>query len=850
MLKNKKFFLFVFLFTFSASFAQIKIIELPSPDYGQADSVFFDITSTRGIIPLNKGWELFLQDDPENKIDVSLPSIFTNENSVIYRKEFNFSGEQILNYKFDLVSFGINYASEIFINNVSLYKHAGGGYPFEFEIPKDILNYDVPNVIKIKVYHKLDSKNTIPLKPRFLFPDSKGGITGDLFIKLIPLTRIENLRYSFTTLSRKKAKIKLTVNFDLVDESKNPEGKNINYKCYLQFYDPNKETILYSKDFNIKFRTSNKITKKVNITLSSTEFWDLKNRANYFIRLVLTDGENIIDEFKRDIPIRKISYANRNFNINGKKIKLKGVTYIPSSDIFYTEDLYSVFKRDLQIIKNAGFNSVRFSKAVPHPYLLKLCEDYGLFAFIEIPLNSVPAQFLRQEDFLTRAETYVAQISAYYKRFPMVAGIGVGSSYLPDNKSNSEFIAHLARIVKKSSGLPAYASFVGIQHDTIPDLDFYGIELYAKTLPDDFNKSGELNYFISEATYPNYNGETNGYLNQFSYEAQAKYFIDIISQSEKYKLKGYFLNSMFDYKGDFAPMFSGFNDENEYKIGLLAADRKSDRASFHIIKARVRDGKRINIPLGNKLDDSPLFFIIASLVLSLLLGVLINSKKKFREDAIRALLRPYNFYADIRDQRILSGFNTNFLMILLSGSHALFLTNLLFFLKNNILIEKSLIALGSPDYVEFVSSLAWNPTDAFIVFFIFSVLGFLLISVIFKFASFFIKNRVIFSSIYYVVIWAFLPLTILLPLELVLYRILMADVINWYLYTAIIIFNIWLVQRLLKGIYVIFDVRPFQVYFYGFIFTILVIGAIILYFQLSEYSLFYILNAVKQYQFL
>lgn len=850
MLKNTKFCLFLILFSVSVSFAQIKIIELPSPDYKETDSIFFDLTSTRNIIPLNENWQLFLADDPEKKIDVSLPSIFTNENSVIYEKEFHFTGEQILNYKFEFVSFGINYSSEIFINNVSLYKHAGGAYPFGFEIPKDILNYDVPNVIKIKVHHKLDSKNTIPLKPRYLFPDSKGGIIGDMFIKLVPLTRIENLNYSFVSLSKKKAKIRLTVNFDLVDESKNPESKKINYKCYLQFFEPAKETILYSKDFNIKFKNSNKISKKVNITLSSTEFWDLKNRTNYFLRLVLSDGENVIDEFKRNIPIRNIIYKNKEIRLNNKKITLKGVTYIPSTDIFYTQNLYSVFKRDLKIIKDAGFNAVRFAKAVPHPYLLKLCEDYGLFAFLEIPLNSVPEEFLNQEEFLTRAETYIAQISSYYKQFPMVAGIGTGGSYLPDKKATSDFIGKLAAKVKDNSGLLTYASFVGIQHDSIPNLDFYGIELYAKTLPEDFSNETEINYFISEATYPTYNGETNGYLNWFSFEAQAKYFNDIISQTQKYGLKGYFINTMFDYKGDFAPMFSGFNNENEYLIGLLGADRQSDRASFHIVKARVKEGKRINIPLGNKFDDSPLFFIIASLVLSLLLGILINSKKKFREDATRALLRPYNFYADIRDQRILSGFNTNFLMILLSGSNALFLTNLLYFLKNNILIEKSLIALGSPDYVSFVSSLAWNPVDAFIVFFILSILSFLLISVIFKVASFFIKNRVIFSSIYYVVIWAFLPLTILLPLELVLYRVLMADIINWYLYFFIILFDVWLIQRLLKGIYVIFDVRPFHVYFYGFIFTVLVLGSIVLYFHLKEYSLFYILNAVKQYQFL
>ncbi len=851
MLKNTKLLLLTLLFFTSISFAQIKIIEFPVPNYGETDSLFFDITSTRNIIPLSKNWHLYLPENPENKIDVTIPSIFINENSVVYQREFNFSPEQILNYKFEFVSFGINYMCEIFINNVSLYKHAGGTYPFTVEIPKDILNYDVPNVLQIKVYHKLDAKNTIPVKPRFLFPDSKGGILRDLYIKLIPLKRLENINYTFTSSKRnKKTKAKLNIKFDIVDESPTGEEGQINYKCYLQFYDPAKETILYSKDFNIKFKNSRKVKKSVNISLSNPEFWDLTARKNYFLRLVLSDGENILDEYKQNIPLRKISLTRNGIKLNGKKITIKGVTYITSSDVFYTDDLYDVFKRDIKIIKDAGFNAVRFAKDIPHPYLLKLCEDYGLFAFVELPINSIPEKFLNTEEFLIRSENYINQLTNYYKHFPMLAGIGLGGSFLPDNQINMEFVKKLAGIVKQNSGLLTYASFVGIQKDSIDNLDLYGIELYAKTLPSGFQPDNKINYFISEATYPTYNGETNGYLNIFSFEGQAKYFNDIITQTRKLGLKGYFLNSMFDFKGDFIPMFSGYDENKIYKIGLLGIDRKSDRASFNIIKARVKNGKRINIPLGDKSDDSPLFFIIASLVLSFLLGLLINSNKKFREDAIRALLRPYNFYADIRDQRILSGFNTNFLMILLAGSHALLLTNLLYFLKNNILIEKMLIALGSPGYISVVSSLAWNPVDAFVAFFLLSIIGFWVLAIVTKIASFFIKNRVIFSSIYYVVIWAFLPLTILLPLELVLYRILMADLINWYLYFFIILFGFWLVQRLLKGIYVIFDVRPSPVYFYGFLLAVLILGTVILYFQLSEYTLFYFINAIKQYQFL
>jgi hypothetical protein len=53
---------------------------------------------------------------------------------------------------------------------------------------------------------------------------------------------------------------------------------------------------------------------------------------------------------------------------------------------------------------------------------------------------------------------------------------------------------------------------------------------------------------------------------------------------------------------------------------------------------------------------------------------------------------------------------------------------------------------------------------------------------------------------------------------------------------------------LLKGIYVIFDVRPFLVYLYSFLILIIFFGGIILKYQLSSSTLYYILNVLKQYK--
>ena len=115
---------------------------------------------------------------------------------------------------------------------------------------------------------------------------------------------------------------------------------------------------------------------------------------------------------------------------------------------------------------------------------------------------------------------------------------------------------------------------------------------------------------------------------------------------------------MFDYRGDFTSIIGGYNKENLYKLGFLVKNRETDRLSYKVISAMLHNSENVTIPIGSKKDDAPMVFIVFGILLAILIGILVNSGRKFREDASRALLRPYNFYADVRDQRIISGYHS------------------------------------------------------------------------------------------------------------------------------------------------------------------------------------------------
>ncbi|MBK7104066.1 MAG: hypothetical protein IPH62_02140 [Ignavibacteriae bacterium] len=850
--------LFIILLFQTNLIAQFKIDQLPSDLDQLRDSLFLGITKTRTIQNLNNSWKVFFVDEPENFSEVSFPLKFTSQKTVIFEKEFSIAADKLAKNLIQLNFLGLNYSAEIFLNNATIYKHAGGEIPFTIDLAENLLNYDVPNILRIKIQYDLNSESTIPLLQRFLFPTNFGGIFRDVYLSFKPKLGIREIFYKVEDdVSPYKNKIDFTV--ELENLSKIISDSTIqNYDGNLKLQTSVKLNFDTSAVFyNIWNITPNNRKTDFSIRLQNVVNWNPKLPRSYVVTIKLTNNSGyVFDEYVKSIALPNVKKSNKSLTIGENTFIIKGVTYIRSN--IESVSSFKRIEKDIKAIKEAGFNTVRFSRSIPHPYAVYLCEKYGMFSLLELPVNSVPENFTNDINFRSRANSYLSRTIKYYDKFNTVIAYGAGGSYIRSSKSHSDFITSINKLIKSSSqNKLTYSSFIGnINGNVIDGLDLYGIEIYdedpalfiGKYSNETFNDSSF--YFISEATYPTYKGGTNGYLNNFSFEGQAKFFDGIIDITNESNLKGFVLNSMFDFKGDFAPFYAGFNKENNYSIGILSQNEDGSRLSYNVIKSRLTSESKTSIPIGNSSEDAPLIFIIAALLNSIIIALLINSKRKFREDTTRALLRPYNFYADIRDQRILTGFHSNILMFLLAGSNALLLTIILYHLKSNILFEKIIIAFGSYKFSSIISYLAWNPEEAFVYLYIATITAFILLSFIYHASSFFVKTRVLFSSVYSVAIWAFLPLALLVPVETILYKILQMDIYNYIIYGIIILFIIWNIQRFLKGIYVIFDVRPFFVYLFSFSVFFLITFILVVYLQYFTNTIDYISLALKQFSLL
>jgi len=841
-----------------ATFSQVIFRDLPNYKINTSDQLFFDITDTREVISLNGNWKVYPADDEKKeKVSVRVPSIFEGKGEFVFEKNFPLTSAQLDNHKISLNFFGLNYSADISVNKVIIYRHPGGEFPFTVSLPRDILRSDKDNIISVKLSYKLDSQNTIPLKQRFLFPQNFGGVIRDVYLHLTPNVSISDFTFKTDVdLKLNKAIISFKSVIDNKEFKKVNDtlGTQTNFKLKTQIFYPDGKTSSSIEDNNFTLKQNKQIEIKSSASIGSPVLWTPDNPSSYIVRLELWRGEQLIDRHDQSIALFKIESSQNSFTLNGKDFNLYGVTYSPSFYQYGTLSSYDRMESDLEKIKQAGFNSVRFSKSLPNPYYLRLCEQIGLLAFVELPIANLPEGLAGSQNFVVRSKNYLSSLLRAYENFSALGGIGFGSSYLLNSDEHRALLAELSIQVKKSRNILTYASFFDFEYQQIDNLDLYGIEFLNQNPADKQNEVTKLaeaigkgKLFIGEATYTVNIGQTDGYVNKFSYEAQAKFFDDMFGFYESNNLVGFFANTMYDLRGDYPSIICGYKGENIYNIGLVSEERNQDRLAYKVLSARMKNTEKVTIPIGSDKDDAPMIFIITGLVLALLMGVLVNSGRKFREDASRALLRPYNFFADVRDQRIISAYHSLFLTLIVALVSSLIFANLFYYIKNNVLIEKIFLAFGSPGLISGISYLAWNPIKALIWLFVLAIILMILLTIIITACSFFVRTKVYLSSVFFTVVWALLPVVLLIPVGIVLYRLLNAGVGNIYVYIFLAAFVIWLLYRLLKGISVIFDVNAGGVYFYGLMSILILKIIFLLYYEVNNSVFQFLKLALKQF---
>lgn len=850
-------YLLFFLSITATIIPQIRFKHYPGYNVSKSQIAELENSSSRETIVLNGQWQVYSEKDKErNRSSVMVPSVYDGQDELVFEKKFTLS-QQLLDRKlFQLNFLGVSYSADISVNNSVIYRHTGGGFPFSILLPKDLLKPgNDANTLRIHIIPRGDERNTIPLSHGFLFPSEYAGIFRDVYITILPNVAIQ--RYAISTEWAAAGRARLHVGANIINRSfsKTDSVESTGYELKISAIPVGGggEAVV-TQNFDV--RRGKEKDVQLSFDIASPALWTPETPSLYRVKIEVFTGGTLVDEITRQFAVNQVKVTSAGFFLNNLPFAVKGVTYVPAFETYGVMMTYEQMRQDILLIKETGFNTVRFTKALPHPYMLQLCAQYGLLAFIDMPIEHVPPSLLIDNLFFNSARNFYNQCLSAFINESAVAGIGLGAGFSGNDDGDLYFLAQMGDIIHQRSKKLTYAGFIPMTvGNEVQGVDFYGVESIGKEVPEITDalkamesKVGKGKTFIMGAGYWANEESSNGYANPNTYEAQAKFFNDILDYTDEKQVPAVFLHTMFDYRTGYTSIIGKYNKNDLLLVGIASENRATERTAYKLVYAALHNLQKITVPIGVKKDKSPFVFIIFGLGLSLLIGVLINSGRKFREDAMRALVRPYNFFADVRDLRIFSAAQSLLLGGLVSAVLALLTESYLYFLRQNEIVEKVVLATTSDTLIQLVSFLAWNPTPALFILMVCFFVLLMIIAGVVRVGATGVINKVYYSSSFYVVVWAFIPVLLLTPVGIVLYRILVPQTANVYIYALTVLFTCWLFMRVLKGAYVIYDTTAVRVYVFGIAFVLIIVGTLAAYLQYYYIAVDFILHAIREFR--
>jgi hypothetical protein len=140
--------------------------------------------------------------------------------------------------------------------------------------------------------------------------------------------------------------------------------------------------------------------------------------------------------------------------------------------------------------------------------------------------------------------------------------------------------------------------------------------------------------------------------------------------------------------------------------------------------------------------------------------------------------------------------------------------NLMYYWKTSLLFDSMLSQFVHVIWLkQWLNFAAWNPLSNMLVsgLLLFCIL--LVFAVLLRGIAFVFRRKVLMFDAYSVAMWSVLPMTLIAPAGMVLYRLMDVSGLSFLIAFGYVVIHVWIISRQLKGTAIVFDVRP--AYFYA-----------------------------------
>ncbi len=494
---------------------------------------------------------------------------------------------------------GANTVCEVYINGIYIGSHENGYAMFRFEIT-DFLNPD-ENKIRIIV----DNSENEFLYPQMADFTFYGGIYRDVNIIC------DVAQSHFSLLNMSLCGMYITPKAD---------GR-VFVKSLIEG-----SCMGLTKEFVITDADGNEVAKEevsadtdaVKLFVENPIFWNgVENPYLYTMTARLKKDGEIIDEVSDRFGIREFYFdSEKGFFLNGKQVKIKGVSRHQDWEGLGNALTIEEHKKDIELIKEVGANSIRLAHYQHDEKFYDLCDEAGFLVWAEIPVIS---RFSKKKQ--NQAKFMLEELIKQNFNHPSIfcwsianeIAIGGAGSGVQEGIAELNKIAHQLDSTRPTATAQVTFSSMNSKLNDIPDILGYNqyFGWYVQTVDaidewlDNFHeKKPNIKLCISEYGAE---GMTNLHSatpvqGDYTEEYQALYHEHYIKAlTEREWLWGSYVWNMFDF-GSAIRNEGGVRGRNNK--GLVTFDRKTKKDAFYAYKAHWSDEKFVHIA-GERFVDRP-----------------------------------------------------------------------------------------------------------------------------------------------------------------------------------------------------------------------------------------------------
>ena len=340
------------------------------------------------FLSLNGEWEFAIRDydeippvfdskiivpfSPETELS-GIDRIIKPNEWIFYKKHFSLD-KSFIKDKVIIHFLAVDQIADVYLNGEYLGQHVGGYLPFEFEV-KNLLKEENELIVKVKDYSDTSyhSRGKQKIKRGGIWYTPQSGIYYPVWIESVSNDYIKDIKI-IPDIDEKKVGIKVSSDAKVA------------------------KVIVLGKEYIAR-------TNRYNyFKINNPHLWSPEDPFLYDLKI---ETEN--DKVETYFAMRKVSLIEYNGHkviaLNNKPYFMKGVL----DQGYYHDGLYTPrsleeYEKDIKLIKDLGFNTVRKHIKIEMPYWYYLCDKLGLLVW---------------QDFINGGEQYKFSTIA----FPLITNI-------------------------------------------------------------------------------------------------------------------------------------------------------------------------------------------------------------------------------------------------------------------------------------------------------------------------------------------------------------------------------------------------------------------------------------------